>query len=63
LIGWTWQSTSVAHWVCLSRKRHPSGHNPFEPAHPIAQIGELLTHPRHITRGVAYTLVEQDDLA
>jgi hypothetical protein len=63
LIGRTWQSAALTRWVCLSRKRHSGGHDPFEPADPIPKIGYLLAHAGEIDRGVAHTLVEQDDLA
>jgi len=63
LIGWSGQSVPVAWRVCFSRKRHSRRQHSFEPAHPIAQIGEFLTHSCHINRGVAYTLVQEDDLA
>ena len=54
---------AIAPRVCLSGKRHSRGQHPFEPADPVAQIGDLLAHPRQIDRGVAHPLVEQDDLA
>src|SRR5258708_30078540 len=63
LIGRPWQPATIARRACLSRKRHARGHHPFEPAHPIAKVGDLLADPPHIDRGVAHTLVEEDDLA
>ena len=49
--------------MCLVRKSHARGQHPFEPAHSIAKIGDLLAHPRQINRGVAHTFIEEDDLA
>jgi hypothetical protein len=63
LIGRPRQSASVALRACLSRKSHARGHHPFEPAHAISKVGNLLAHPRQIDSGVAHTLVEEDDLA
>ena len=42
---------------------HRRGQHPFEPAHPIAQVDNLLAQARHVGRHVADALVEQDDLA
>jgi hypothetical protein len=42
LIGSSRQPASIAARVHLSRKRQARGQHAFEPAHPIAQIGDLL---------------------
>ena len=57
------QPATVARWVWLSRKGHAGGQHAFEPAHPVAQISNLLAHPRQIDRCVPHPFVEQDDLA
>jgi hypothetical protein len=45
------------------RASHAHGEHPFQTAHSIAKIGQLLAHPHEIGRGIANALVEQDDLA
>ena len=57
------QPAPFARRVRLSRKGHAGSQHAFEPAHPVAQIGNLLAHPRQIDRCVPHPLVEQDDLA
>jgi hypothetical protein len=42
LIGSSRQPASIAAMVRLSRKRQARGQHASEPAHPIAQIGDLL---------------------
>jgi len=63
LIGWPRQPAPVARRVCLARECHAGGYDPFEPADPIAQVGDLLAHPRQVDGSVAHPLVEQNDLA
>ena len=57
------QPAPFARRVRLSRKGHAGSQHAFEPAHPVAHISNLLTHPRQIDRCVPHPLVEQDDLA